>query len=224
MIQRFIYTAIKEGLQQVADDPTLLDDLFGGNLGLEASEIAAIKTMFAAKPPAVHHGYARQDYEFPLYSIILASEGEIEHFLGNDAAPVFDEEDPDYGTDIQTSIYKHAYHILCYAEHPDVVTYIYEFAKAVFLAQGDYFDSVGLFEVNISGMDLAPDPRYVPENLFVRQIMFECQREFCRVDRDSKLGKAFKVRGIHVDKSGSPSDVGGVQTLVTPYSANEEEG
>jgi len=42
------------------------------------------------------------------------------------------------------------------------------------------------------------------------------------VDRLSLSQKAFQVAGIHVDKSGSPSDVGGVKTLVTTYTEGDD--
>ena len=77
------------------------------------------------------------------------------------------------------------------------------------------------FEIKISGGDMAPDPRYMPEHLFVRQIKFGCNREFLRTDLATLRQKAFTVSGIHVDSSGSPSDVGDVKTLITTYGVDD---
>lgn len=224
MIQRTIYRVLKRGLDLIEDDPKILDDIFGPcGYELGAEEIAAIKELFVDKPPGVHHGYARQDHDFPLFAIILAGEQEDQHFVGNDAGMVDDPEHPDFGSDILSTIWDHTYHVLCYAEHPDVTTYIYEVAKAVLFTGEDDFQNASVFQLQVSGMDLAPDPRYIPENLFVRQLTLNCKREYLRVDRESKLGKAWKVGGIHVDKTGSSGDVGGVNTNVIISGSSEGE-
>lgn len=220
MIQRFLYTTLKEGLAAIQAKPEILDDLFLDLWELSASEVAEIKTAFLAKYPGVIHGYARSETEFPVFSVVLGNEGEAAHYLGDDAGMIDDMDHPDFGSDCLSAIWKHSYQILCYTEHPDLTLYYYEIAKAILLTAD--FNSLDLFEVHVSGMDLMPDPRYIPEHLFVRQMTFECQREFMRVDKVSKLSKAFQVAGIHVDKSGSPSDVGAVKTLVTPYSPESE--
>lgn len=217
MIQRLLHTVLTNGLADIAADPEILDDIFGSRgYGLSATEIAAIKTLFAAKPPTVVHGYAREEHDFPLYAIILGNEGEDEHFIGDDAGMIDDPEDPDFGADCLSAIWKHTYHIHCYSEHPDVTTYIYEVAKSVILVREPDFQAEGLYSIHVSGMDLAPDPRYIPEHLFVRQLTFDCKREFLRVLRSSAAGKAFKVGKIHIDNPDSSGDITGVQAGVTP--------
>jgi len=170
----------------------------------------------------VHHGYARQDHDFPLYAIVLADEHEDEHFIGDDAGMVTDTDDPNFGADCLSVIWEHNYQVLCYAEHPDVTTYIYEVAKSVIFTGEEELAGAGVIHLHSSGMDLAPDPRYIPEHLFVRQLNLQIKREFLRVVRSSRLGKAFKVSGIHVDKSGSPSEVT-VNTNITTYSPSDGE-
>ena len=221
MIQRFLYDVLKHGLEEVQKDPTILEDIFEDLWRLNPSEVEQIKVAFAAKYPGVIHGYARAETDFPVFSIVLGNEGEADHYLGDDAGMIGDVDDPDFGADCISAIWRHQYQILCYTEHPDLTLYYYEIAKAIFLTAN--LNSLDLYEVHVSGMDLMPDPRYIPEHLFVRQMSFECKREFMRVDKDSKLSKAFQIAGIHVDKSGSPSDVGAVKTLVTPYGILEEE-
>lgn len=214
MIERLIYTALKEGLVTFQKNENFLEDLFVTQYGLSSTEFEAIRTHFRAKPPNVIHGYAHADAKFPLYSIVLGAEGEAVNFIGDDAGmvPMDDPDDP--GADIRSAIWDHSHDIFVYTEHPDVTLYYYEIAKAILLASQEYFLHNGVFGQRFSGMDMAPDPRYVPENLFLRRLTFKSQTEFqTLVD----VNRAFKISGIAVDSSGSPSDVGGVKTNVKPY-------
>lgn len=223
MIQRFIYMALVDGITQLTEDPTLLDQLFSDLYELSPTEVAGIKQVFAAKPPKVIHGYAPRDVDPPVYSIVLQGEHESETFLNNDGLQISDPEDPDFGADVKTSIWRNSYHILAITEHPDVTSYYYEIAKSIFLASTDFFADRNMFEIRITGQDLSPAMSYLPEHLFARNLVFQCDREFQRVDRDSKAGKAFAVSGIHIDESGSPSDVGGVKTLMIPVDELDDE-
>jgi len=223
MIHRYVYQVLTIGVQAMLDDPKLLDDLFEENYELNEAETATIKAYFAAHPPTIVNGYARQDTEFPAIAITLGAENEATTFLADSAGQIEDENNPLYGADIESAIWQHTYNILIYTEHPDVTAYYYEICKSIMLAGFGYLANIGaLFEFGLSGTELIPDPLYVPEHLFVRQLVFTCQREFRRIDRDSRLQKAFAVAGIHIDKAGSPSDVGGVKTLVTTYVLGEE--
>lgn len=227
MIHRHIFEVLSSGFETYKNDPTLVEDLFLENYGIEKSEADAVKQYFLAHPPSIVNGYARQDTKFPAVAIVLARETEAQKFLANEAGMIEDEDDEMFGADIESAVWEYAYSLLVYTEHPDVTAYYYELTKSIMLAGLKYLTNEGCFEYQMSGTDLAPDPRYIPEHLFARQLEFRCQREFQRIDRESRFQKAFKVVGIHVDKSGSPRDVGGVKTLVTPYvegEDGEEEG
>jgi len=222
MIQRLLYKRLIEGVAKFKAQPELFDKLFGDLFELDPPEIAAIKMAFAAKPPHVIHGYARSESEFPLYSIILSGERETDHYLSDDAGMVMDTDDDDFGADRLSALWESTFQILCYTEHPDLTVYYYEIAKSILIVS-DFF-TYGILDFDMSGMDLNPDPRYIPEHLFVRQLTFRAKYEFERIDEGSKFGKAFKVAGIHVDKSGSASDVGPVKTRVTPIGILDEDG
>lgn len=223
MIQRLVYTALQSGLDAIAADLTLLDDLFSTLFELGSPELATIKTWFTAAKPKVYHGYARADYQLPFYSIVLQREGEVDTVIGDDAGMVLDPEDGHYLEDVYTAFWETEMRVLCYSENPDATSYLYEIAKSILIRAHDYFIDQGVYDTSFSGMDLAPDPRYIPDHLFVRAVSFAGRYEFQVFDRDSKLQRAFRVGGIHVDKSGSSSDVGGVKTLVTPYSGTDED-
>lgn len=220
MIQRYLYDTLKQGVQEILGEMSIIDDIFRVNYCLEQSEVDSIKTAFQANPPNVIHHYARSESEFPLWSVVLESEEESEHYIGDDAGMIDEPDDPLFGADRIASIFTHHYAILTYTEHPDLTLYYYEIAKAILVVAP--LKSQGLFNTHLSGMDVMPDPQYIPEHLFVRKMRFSADREFERIDKDSKLGKAFRVEGIHVDSSGSPSSVGGAKTLVTPYGVLDE--
>jgi len=223
MIHRYLHQLLTEGVAKMLADPSLLDDLFLANYALAKAEVDSIKTFFATHPPEVINGFARVDSNFPLYAITLSNEVESLQFLADDGGMITDIEDPLYGADIETAIWTHAYEILIYTEHPDVTAYYYEIAKYILLAGLRILSDEGAFEFEMSGGDLAPDPKYLPEHLFARRITFKTDREFQIIDKNSRLFKAFQVSGIHLDRSGSPNDVGDINDGVTTYRPGEDD-
>lgn len=222
MIQRLLFNVLKTGIEEVTRDPTILEELFVEQYGLSRTETDAIIKLWTNKTPNVIHGYAHADSEFPLYAITLLGERESDKFIGDSAGDISDIADPDFPAEQLSALWRHDYAIWVYTEHPDATLYFYEVAKHIILTANDgtpgsgpnLFVQNAVMDIDVQGMDMTPDPRYIPDHLFVRQLRFSCKREFLRVDRASRLGKAFKVAGIHVDSSGSPSDVGGVSTNV----------
>lgn len=228
MIQRFLGKVLSAGLAEIQADLTLLDDVFE-QYGLSATELTAIREWFQAHPPSVKFQFARTDDVFPLYAIVLGGEEESGLFIGNDGtAARFDGEgligpdDPDFGLDIKSSVWSHTYQVLCCSSgHPDGALYLYEVAKAIFVSAN--LSECGLHSTKFSGMDLSHATEYLPENIFIRVFQIKGEREFERLDRGSRVGKAFRIEGLHIDKTGSPSDVGGVQTLVTVTTEDDDE-
>lgn len=206
MIQRYLHTVLKQGMEKLRDNPELVEAIFA-QYELSTTEVDAIKTAMTSLHPKIKHQYARIDDTFPVISIVLAGEDETDEVLGDYA------QQEDDGSETLTSFWTHRYDLLIYTENPDHTQYLYEMVKAIIIAQD--LTEFGLYQTHYSGGDVAPDPRYAPEHLFLRRFSIKGDREFYSNDPDSALGKAFRVAGIHIDKSGSPSDVGGVKTLVT---------
>jgi len=221
MIHRIIHSILTSGVATIVADPTLLDDLFINNFELESEEVTAIKTYWVAHPPTIVNGYPREDVDFPAVAIILASEGEDQHFIGDDAGQVLDEDSSYYNSDISSGIWKHTYNLPIYTNHPDVTAYYYEIIKMIFSGGLATLVNDGCFDFHFAGGDLSPDPKYLPHHLFGRQLIFSCSREFQVIDRATRLAKAFALRGIAIDSDGSPSDVGGVVTNVTTFTEGE---
>jgi hypothetical protein len=221
MIHRYIYDILTSGVTTILANPDILDVLFEENFELVSDESDAIKKYFTDNGCNIYNGYPRKTTEFPSVNILLGEENEIEHFIGDSAGLIEDENNSDYRAELYSSIWDHAYRLLIMTEHPDVTAYYYEIIKFIMLEGLNTLVDDGCFEFGFSGNELAPDPRYLPDHLFARQIVFRCQREFMRIDKASKLFRIGttpdKVSGIHVDSSGSPSDVGNVKTNVTTY-------
>ena len=224
MIHRFVHNILTAGVAAISADLTLLDDLFQADYLLTAAETAVIKTLWGTKPLKVINGYARRDSDFPVVAIALSGEAESQNFIGDDAPQIEDEDDPYDGADVESAIWQHNYDLLIYTHHPDVTAYYYEIVKSILLAGYDALTGKDCFEYKLSGMDLAPDPGYLPDNLYARKMAFSCQREFQRIDRASLADKGTKTAGMHIDSAGRAGDVddlGDVKTNITPYTDTE---
>ena len=217
MINRYLHDILVDGVEVIQNDLSVLDELFQQQfiLGEEAS--TEIKTYFANKGMNVVTGYPRSDSTFPLVAITLTADSEDENFLNDDAGYIDDTDDPYYMQDIKSAIWSYTYQLFVYTEHPDITAYYYEIVKSILLHSLNVLSDLDCFNFGISGSELVPDPRYMPEHLFVRQLTFKCNSEFQRFDKESRWTKAFAVRGISVDKNASKRDTGNIVTNVTPY-------
>ena len=206
MIQRLLYTALTQGLVAIKKDPSILADLFKSNFQLSDKEVEGIQKLFADSPPTVVHGYARSDQDTPIISILLHSEREADLMLHDDAGDVTETMDSDFGASQYSALWEHVYNIVCITEHPDVCQYIYEVCKYIILQAKCTWIPYGVYEIRVSGADLAPDRRYMPEHFFIRQLTLSCRAELLTTAKNSKFGKAFKLGSISVDKNAIPSD------------------
>jgi len=222
MINRYIHGILTVGITNILEDTTFLDELFKDNYVIDESEAEAIKTYFLENGCRVKNGYPRKDTVWPAIHIVLGMETESDHFLSDSAGKITDDEDPNYGKELLAAIWEHGYRLIICTEHPDITVAYYEIAKFIMLQGLDVLLGDGCFEFHFSGKDMAPDERYIPAHLFVRELIFQCNREFQHIKRDTDLFNIRKVEGIHVDSSGSPSDVGNVKTNVTTYQEDTE--
>ena len=216
MIERFIYTALKKGIEELEANPLRLDRIFVDYYGLEQTEVDKIRTYFEANPPSVIHNYARENSKFPLYAIILQGEEETTKVLGAYGGMVdFDEalaadDISSAGADVFGSIFTHNYEIITYAKLPDVTLYYYYLAKYFMIREHHYFVANDLSDLTLGGMDLAPDPRYMPAFLFGRTLRFSCQREMTVIGDPVRRGD--KVAGLHIS-GGSVTPPSGTDVL-----------
>lgn len=232
MIERFIHTALSNGIQDILDDPDLIDEIFTRNAALSEGERKSIKQYFADTPPVVRHQYAREGDQLPSYNIVLGGENEDRHFMGDYVGaagelvlggpddPEFDPEDERAGDDLSGGVMASNYMILVYSEHPDITRYYYEIGKAILRLSDSYFRKAApILEVEYSGGDLAPDPNYIPAHLFVRQIVLKATRMECVAlpAPTEGGGRRFKrLAGLHVNDGVSPERKGFVSSGITP--------
>jgi hypothetical protein len=114
------------------------------------------------------------------------------------------------GADIFGSIFTYNYEIITYAKLPDVALYYYYLAKYFMIRERDYFIKNDLFDLNLGGADLAPDPRYMPAFLFGRTLRFSCQREMGVIGESRPRGNkvvGVSIRGGAEDSLGDDRDV-----------------
>ena len=227
MAERLIYQVVEDGVTFLAANPQVIEEFLSTEAGLSEDEAADVARIYAAtkgkngarveRPgPSVVHGYARQDSAFPLYAITLGGENETQAFIGNEGGHIDDDEDPDHGADQFAAIFASTLNILVYAQHPDVVLYLYQLAKETLVAAIPLLTQEDLFDVRIAGADMAPDPAWVPAGLFLRRLTLSFNRQYTQTLPATKLGRAWRVQSIHADAAGDVgADVGGVQTHVT---------
>lgn len=178
MLERILYTTLTDGLRQVAASPTALRAFVEALPGLEApaetQAVADLVKAFAAQPRPVIHGYARDDTQFPVWSIVLAGEQEDIRSLGDES-----DDDDETGQPILSSVWNSTYQILVYSLHPDTTLYLYQLLRALLLQRRHEMIRLGdLMNVSaISGAELSPDQVYMPAFLFTRGITMTAQAE-----------------------------------------------
>lgn len=171
MIQRRLYLILQQGLAAFAKDPSLYNVVFGQYLGLGDKEVASIRATLTRSPIRVQHGYPHKDISTPLVAIILQAESQSQKYLGDSGYL------PLGGEVGAGSLWENSYQLMVYSENIDLTSHIYELVKAIFIMSHNVLARWGIIAPSFTGMDLAPDPRYIPENLFCRVFGI---RAFCQ--------------------------------------------
>lgn len=229
MLERLIYRAIKDGIALFQNDPELLVEFFCTEALLEKKEAEEIRDFFLANIPDVIHGYARRDAKFPLYAITLTSMGQDQGFIGDEGSFHDDREDPDYGADDWASIFSYQYNVIVYSQHPDITLYYFNLLQLFLITAEPLFKGKGdAFDINFSGSDMVPDATTMPAGLFLRRFQVQMKRQYTQIVAGSKLGRAWRLQGMHIDRAGAvDEDVGDVLTNVTILggdNGDDEEG
>lgn len=157
---------LQVGVTALAADTDLLDSIWDD---MAADEREQMKTAFGRNPPAVSKGYARSDNRFPRIAVTLASDGGQVDFLAQGEMATLD------GTDTKTGDEWHrwnraTYNILVYAHQAEQAEALYRVVRRIVNVGRDYLIARGLDEPAMDGAELAPNPRYTPDNLFVRRV------------------------------------------------------
>jgi hypothetical protein len=73
-------------------------------------------------------------------------------------------------------------------------------------------------EITYTGAELAPDTRYMPDNIFVRRFSIDCKSDQNYQDRGDGVGVGDRVSAMQDD--GGQSDPGSEDPGITAYSAS----
>lgn len=232
-IERILFSALSDGLDVLKAKPKLFEAFLVAG-GLSAAEALEQRAYFVEKPPTVLHGYARAGGVFPCWAITLGAESTDQDYLGEDASLLdsdgemsFDEDgNPE---DHHIRRWSHSYEIWTYADHPDACLYYYYLSKQLLQEARSSLQSSDLDEITFLGNELAPDPKYLPSDLFVRRLMISLKSEDCYVERlRPGTGLGTQVDGIHVREDdeavelGGPVGDDGVRSNVSVYNPDEE--
>lgn len=147
---------------------------------LSAQEIAAVKTIFERRPPTIRAGYANAQDPMPVISVALQGETVSDEFLGDMMG--MDEDLPELGRNVTGEIRgefrRQDIEITIWADHPDVALYLFHWADYALRAHLEWFVRHGLVNPAFTGGgEIAPDARFAPERLFVRQLRWSCAGE-----------------------------------------------
>jgi hypothetical protein len=233
MAERIIFEAVQDGLQTFKDDPRRFERFLRDEVEVEAAEAAKGRLYFAggtdsdgneveARPPTLVHGYARPGGPFPCWALTLAAERGVQDYLNQDASSldedgfVFEDEETGERVDAKSRRVEYTYSFLVIAENPDVTLWYYHLLKFIVLSQLEVLEQRHLDDINLSGMDLAPDPRYLPSDVFARVLTLTVQTDETWTTEIAG-GVGNRVSGIHVDDDeGSTVGAGSVPAGVKP--------
>lgn len=205
MIERLIYSALSDELDELERDPTALTR-FLQLLGLSSTEAAAVRTNFEARRPMIVHNYPRlKEVQFPLYAIILDSENESTSFVGDFEGMITEEQAAElgdhglFGRDVIGALFSARYSIwTAVEEHPDRTLYYYQIAKYALMKRRDVLKAQGIIGMRFSGRDFRPEQTYMPSYLFVRRLDVECVYDFSIVGNAPADSPVVSVGGIYV--------------------------
>lgn len=233
MAERRLVRAIKAGLQEYIDDPWLLEAWALKMLELDQDEIDELRLYFAggtdaagetheARPPIVVHGYPRRSGPFPCWALTLGNESIEQDYLGKDA-PFLDSDGEksfdQYGNVVDPRIRRlgYTYPIMVITDHPDITVIYYHLLKNIIMSSQDALEKDDVEDLAFTGQDMAPDPRFLPEDVFVRLLIVTVSGDetWCS-PREQPYSN--QVGGLHTDDTGEGATEGDGSTSasITP--------
>lgn len=229
-IERMIKSILAEGLQEFIDNPVKFKEfLIDG--GLTETEAAEQQAFFEETPPNIILGHARTGDGFPLWVIMLGSETTDQDYL-DEAGSFIDENGSEYiddhGNPIDYHIrrWAHSYPIITMTTHPDVTLYYYYLSKYIMQEKRTRLQDLALDEITFSGNELTPDEKYLPSDLFVRQLVISLKSDDSyRETYRPGVGLGKRIEGIHSPEEdtdedvdiGGPAGDAGVKTNIRTY-------
>lgn len=133
LLERVIMNLLRTEIARLQNDEEELNRFFGNFFDPTAGsdERKRFVTNFMREPPVVVLGYPRSSGEFPCFAVILESEEETEpELMGDYMGETLDGEAGE-AAEYLGGFFRNSYGLYVYAQNPDVVVYLYQFAKMV---------------------------------------------------------------------------------------------
>lgn len=219
LLERVLLNLMRSEINRLKADETELDRYFGHFFDPTAGEEerARFVTNFMREPPIVVMGYPRAAGEFPCFSIILESEQETDPELLGDYMGQTVEGEAGPLTEYEGGFFDHTYGIYVYAQNPDQVIYLYQFAKMVIFGAKAALECAGFINTRFSGGELSPEEMYLPENMYARVLRLQCTAP---ISVPRLQGGAAQITALHMNDI----VVDGIRGGVTPYAVEDGDG
>jgi hypothetical protein len=217
MLERVLLNLLRSEIDRLKTDQPELDRYFSHFFDPTAGDEdrARFVTNFMREPPVVVLGYPRAAGEFPCFSIILESEEETTpELVGDYAGMTLDGEEGPL-TEYEGGFFSHTYGIYVYAQNPDQVLYLYQFAKMVLFGAKQALECAGFINTRFSGGEISPEEMYLPENMYARVLRLQCVAPITvpRLTGGPAVITAIHMHDIVVD---------GLPGGVTPYAVEDD--
>lgn len=220
LIERIILSILRTEVDRLSKDEEECTRFFSHFFDpiVGPDERKQFATNFQNRPPNVVLGYPRTTADFPCVSVVLASDDETQNAVGDYISQTEpDEKGP--AEEYVGAIFTQSHMIYVYAEHPDVVIYLYQFVKLCLFGAKQALLEAGCTEIVLSGGELSPDQGYIPENMFVRYLQLRANTLITVPKLLAYDPRRLRITGIFMDDQ----VVDGVRGGVTPYAASETD-
>jgi hypothetical protein len=219
LLERVLQNLLRSEIARLKEDEAELDRFFGHFFDPTAGseERSRFVTHFRREPPVVVLGYPRTSGEFPCFAVILESEEETDPDLMGDYMGQTLDGEAGEAAEYVGSFFSNSYGIYIYAQNPDVVVYLYQFAKMVIYGAKQALECAGFNDIRFSGGELNPEEMYLPENMFARVLRLSCTAPIT-IPRLTLDPAKVRLLGLYMDDI----VVDGIRGGVTPYDAGDD--
>ena len=174
--------AIKADLATATPGESVRDDILA--VLPTDEERAKAREYFIDNAPDGVMGYPRRGATFPLYSLTLTSDSEEQRWIGTAEHAFLDENDKKTGDEFDQWT-RASFTIFVYTTHPDICAWYYRVLRRICNVGIRYLITNGLDNPTFSGAEMAPDPRFAADNLFVRRLTLTVEYNEAWTDQDT---------------------------------------
>ncbi len=223
LVERFLLAVLRSEIDRLkpkanqSELERFFSHIFDPTMGKE--ERAAFVTNFQTTPPNVVLGYPRTTAELPIFAVVLTSDEEAEpSALGKYVGETLEGEDAPGREDAEYegAFFEQKYSIYIYAQHPDVLNYLYHFGKLILFGAREAMEAAGIIDPKYSGGELSPDEVHLPDNVYARvlNVTAKSLMTIPRLFPMHKDGRRLRVTGIFREDIVVDGVRGGVKTFV----------